>query len=90
MLVYRYTFPPEYRNTAFVADYGAKWLKSFSIDFTDKIQKVTNFGSSFTAIVGIAQNPLDGTMILVDVGDQTVKRLTYGGNQPPSCEDELQ
>jgi len=76
-------FPPAYRNTAFMADYGAKWLKSFSIDFTDKIQTVQNFGSNFTAIVGVAQNPLDGTMILVDVADQTVKRLTYGGNQPP-------
>jgi glucose/arabinose dehydrogenase len=84
-------FPPQYRNKFFMADLGAKWLKTFSVDFTDKIQSVGNFASGFPAIVCIVQNPLDGTIIIVneadtnsqDTNDGWVQIVTYGGNQPP-------
>lgn len=76
-------FPVEYRNTFFQADYGAQWLKSLKVDFTDQVQSVQNFATGFTAIVSIAQNPLDGTLVTVDVGNSTVKRISYGGNQMP-------
>jgi hypothetical protein len=76
-------FPESYRNTYFQADYGARWLKNFKIDFTDVLQEVRNFASGFGAIISIAENPADGTIYCVDIGDNTIKRISYGGNQFP-------
>jgi glucose/arabinose dehydrogenase len=76
-------FPLEYRNTCFQADYGGNWIKSITIQNTDQVQKVTQFGSGFAAIVCITENPLDGSMVIVDLGNNTVKKIVYGGNQSP-------
>ena len=76
-------FPLEYRNTCFQADFGANWLKSITIQNTDEVKKVTDFGSDFVAIVGVTENPLDGSIVIVDIGDNTIKKVVYGGNQPP-------
>ncbi|MEI9808186.1 MAG: LamG-like jellyroll fold domain-containing protein, partial [Bacteroidota bacterium] len=50
-------FPAQYRNTYFHADYGAQWIKSFTIGFTDVVQKVQDFASGFVAIVSLTENP---------------------------------
>ncbi len=76
-------FPLEYRNTCFQADYGENWLKSIKIQNTDQVEKVTDFASGFTAIVCVTENPLDGSIVIVDIGDNTIKKVVYGGNQPP-------
>ena len=80
------TFPVKYRNTFFQADYGGQWLKSFTIGFTDVLQKVENFATGFVAIVSIVQNPIttDGSLVVVDIGNNTIKRISYGGNQAPT------
>jgi glucose/arabinose dehydrogenase/PKD repeat protein len=78
-------FPANFRNTYFQADFGEQWLKSITIDFTDVVQEVQDFASGLgqDAIVCITENPLDGTLVYVDIGTQTVKTITYGGNQFP-------
>ncbi len=76
-------FPAEYKNTFFQADYGARWLRNLKIDFTDVVQKVTDFASNFSAIVAVTENPLDGTIVCVDLGDNSVKKISYGGNYLP-------
>jgi glucose/arabinose dehydrogenase len=76
-------FPVNYRNTFFQADLGGRWIKCFSIDFTDVVTKVEHFAIGFNAITCVTMNPLDGTLVTVDVGAENVRRITYGGNQPP-------
>lgn len=77
------SYPVQYRNTFFQADYGGQWLKSFTVNFTDVLQRVDNFATGFLAIVSITQNPLDGSLFCVDLGNSTIKRIAYGGNQAP-------
>ena len=76
-------FPSSYKNTYMQADYGGNWLKNFTILYVDQLQKVNDFGSGFAAIVSINENPLDGSLVYVDIGTQQVKKIIYGGNQPP-------
>jgi len=76
-------FPASYKNTYFQADYGGTWLKNFTIQYTDQITKVTNFASGFAAIVCVTENPLDGSVVVVDIGTGEVKKIKYGGNQSP-------
>ncbi len=77
------SFPAKYQNTFFQADYGGNWIKSFKIGFTDVLQEVQQFATGFTAIVAITVNPLDGSLFCTDIGNNTIKRIGYGGNQLP-------
>ncbi|MBC7948242.1 MAG: PQQ-dependent sugar dehydrogenase [Chitinophagaceae bacterium] len=76
-------FPTQFRNVYFHGDFGAKWIKAFTVNFTDVVQKVDNFASNIPALVFMTENPLDGTILYVDIGVNAVKRITYGGNQSP-------
>ena len=77
------SFPAAYKNTFIAADYGGNWIRRFSIDFTDVVTRVDNFVSGAGAVVCITENPLDGSLVTVDIGGNTVRKITYGGNQPP-------
>ena len=77
------SFPAAYKNTFIAADYGGTWIRRFTIDFTDVVTRVDNFVSSAGAVVCVTENPLDGSVVVVDIGANTVKKITYGGNQPP-------
>ena len=80
-------FPPQYQNTFFCADYGSNWIRSFNVQYTDKIQSVSLFETgttAFTSIVHLSQNPLDGSLFCTDIGQNTINRVAYGGNQPPT------
>lgn len=76
-------FPVNYRNTFFQADYGGKWIKSVGVKNTDEVVSVQNFGSGFIALASLIQNPLDGSMVYVDIGVNKVRTIKYGGNQLP-------
>src|SRR5688572_29984910 len=77
-------FPAEYKNTYFQADFAGNWLKRVSLDFTDVVTRVDPFASGFSEIVCITENPIDGTLVTVELGSATgVKKIQYGGNQPP-------
>jgi glucose/arabinose dehydrogenase/PKD repeat protein len=81
-------FPVNYQNTYLQADYGSvsdsgSWIKSITVEYTDVVKKVENLASGFTALVCITQNPIDGTIVVVDIGDNNVKEIGYGGNYLP-------
>ena len=77
------SFPPAYKNTFIVGDYGGQWIRRFSINFTDVVTKVDGFVSGAGAVVGFAENPIDGSLVCVNVGSGTVRKITFGGNIPP-------
>ena len=76
-------FPASFKNTYFQADYGGTWLKNFTIQYTDQVSNVTDFATGFAAIVCVTENPLDGSLVIVDIGLGAVKKINYGGNQLP-------
>ncbi|MEP7165474.1 MAG: PQQ-dependent sugar dehydrogenase [Ferruginibacter sp.] len=76
-------FPVQYKNTYFHADYGATWIKNFNVQFVDQVQSLSDFSSGWSAIVCLVENPLDGSMVCVDLGANLVKKVVYGGNQSP-------
>lgn len=81
------SFPPDYKNTFIASDYVGQWLRRFSIDFTDVITKVDILGTGMGTVVCLAENPIDGTLVCVNVGsggnNGTVRKMTFGGNIPP-------
>jgi glucose/arabinose dehydrogenase len=81
-------FPHEYQNTFFLADYGEKLIKRITIENTDRVTKVDDFATNIGSIVCMTENPVDGSLVYVTVGDGTpgssaVKKITFGGNIPP-------
>jgi glucose/arabinose dehydrogenase len=77
------SFPPAYKNSFIAADYGGQWIRKIAIDYTDVVTKVDGFGTGMGAVVFLAENPLDGTLVCVNVGGNTVRKISYGGNIPP-------
>ncbi|MBC7946528.1 MAG: PQQ-dependent sugar dehydrogenase [Chitinophagaceae bacterium] len=75
-------FPVNYRNTFFYGDFGRSWIKTLTVNFTDVLQKVEDFAVA-PNVVCMVENPLDGTLVYIDVYNNTVKRISYGGNQFP-------
>lgn len=76
-------FPPSYYDSYFAADYGANWIRNFKIQYTDMIQKVDTFETGFPGVVHMSMSQLDGSLIVTDIATGTIKRIVYGGNQPP-------
>lgn len=76
-------FPAQYQNKFFQADLGGQWIKCITISFTDVVTRVDNFATGFVNLVCITQNPLDGSLVTVDMSGTGVKRIAYGGNMPP-------
>ena len=81
-------FPATYQNKYFVADHDGQWIRCFSVDFTDVVTEVKNFGTGFLGTVNVNVNPLDGTMVVVELGNfstigPAIKQIQYGGNQAP-------
>ena len=78
------TFPAQYNNTYFQADFASGWIKRVTLDNADEITRVDNFASGYTEVVCITQHPTDGSLVTVQLNSTTgVKRVQYGGNQPP-------
>ena len=82
------SFPAEYSNRYFVADHDGKWIRCFSVDFTDVVTEVKTFGTGFLGTVSLTMNPLDGSLVIVELGNfstilPAIKQVKYGGNQAP-------
>ena len=77
------SFPPEYKNTFITGDFGGLWIRRLSIDFTDVVTRVDSFVTNAGAIVSLTENPLDGSLVVVDIGTYKVKKISFGGNIPP-------
>ncbi|MEO5564812.1 MAG: PQQ-dependent sugar dehydrogenase [Chitinophagaceae bacterium] len=76
-------YPAGYKNTYFQMDFGAQWIKRFTIDFTDVVTRVDNFASNCLDMVCMAQNPVDGLIYTVQMTSNGVKKIQFGGNIPP-------
>lgn len=77
------TFPVEYKNTMIIADYGGGWIRRLTMDFTDVVTRVDNFATNMGPVVCLVENPLDGSLVYVNVGSSLVRKLSFGGNIPP-------
>ncbi|MEP7375513.1 MAG: Ig-like domain-containing protein, partial [Chitinophagaceae bacterium] len=82
------SFPAEYNNRYFVADHDGKWIKCFSVDYTSVVTEVKTFGTGFLGTVCLTVNPLDGSLVVVELGNFTsilpsIKQIKFGGNQSP-------
>ncbi len=77
------SFPPEYTNTFLLADYGEKWIKKITFDITNKVTRVDAFANNIGSVVCMAENPVDGSVVYVDVVGGMVNKITFGGNMPP-------
>jgi glucose/arabinose dehydrogenase/PKD repeat protein len=91
------TYPAQYQNTYFQADFvgpltgsSGPWIKRLTIDFTDKVTRVDDFATGFTDIVCITKNPIDGSLVTVQMLElgAGIKQIVYGGNQPPIAKPE--
>ena len=80
---YGSSFPVTYKDNYFLADYGGKFLKTVTMKNSTELKSVTQFGSGFTALVCVTENPLDGSLVCVDLGASAIRKIAYGGNQPP-------
>lgn len=79
-------FPAQYQNTYFHADYGAKWIRSFSFDANDRPVAVRDFLTDGGGVVAVATHPVDGGLYYISWAS-TLRRISYsaGGNQPPTA-----
>ncbi len=77
------SFPAEYKNTFLAADYGGNWIRRLTMDYTDVVTKVDNFATGMGAVVCLVENPIDGTLVCVNVSSSTVRKISFGGNIPP-------
>ncbi|MBS1607852.1 MAG: PQQ-dependent sugar dehydrogenase [Bacteroidetes bacterium] len=76
-------FPADYKNTYIFADYGAQWLNRATMLSSVSLKQIDPFITGFGAIVHMIQDPLDGSMIAIDLLTNSVKKINYGGGQPP-------
>lgn len=76
-------YPVKYQNTFFMGDLGGQWMKAVTIQYNDKVIRVDSVGWDFGAIVHINWSPADSNMYYIDMGDNSVNVLKYGGNLPP-------
>jgi len=76
-------FPANYRNNYFFGDYVGNWLKFMTVESADQIRSVNPFASNLTGFIFLVENPLDGSLFAVDIGANLIRRISYGGNQPP-------
>jgi len=88
------TFPPEYKNTFLVSDFGGRWVRRVGIDYSDVVTSVDDFfinnpSGGDGAVVCMAENPIDGSLVYIAVGlagygsNMAVKKIVFGGNVPP-------
>ncbi|MGK2863727.1 MAG: PQQ-dependent sugar dehydrogenase, partial [Chitinophagaceae bacterium] len=55
------SFPPEYKNTFLVSDFGGRWIRRLGIDFTDVVTTVDDFATDIGGVVSMTENPIDGS-----------------------------
>lgn len=82
------SFPSDYSNRYFVADHDGKWIRCVGVDFTNVVTEVKTFGTGFLGTVCLTMNPLDGSLVIVELGNfstigPSIKQIRFGGNQAP-------
>ena len=80
------TFPTQYQNTYFMADWGPGIIKNLSFTTNDRPLAVRDFATAGGAIVCMTAHPTEGSIYYVsyNYGDAgTVRKISYTGNRTP-------
>ncbi|GAB3760981.1 RICIN domain-containing protein [Spirosoma pomorum] len=79
------SFPTEWRNTYFFADFGANWIKAATFDANTNVTQVRDFvpAGGTNGIVDLEFNSFDGGLYYVNINTGDIMKVSYGGNQPP-------
>ncbi len=75
------SFPAQYRNTYFAADYGTSWIRSFMFDGQDRLLGVNTFATNVGEVVALGAYPPEGNLYYVTF-DSRVRRISYTPNEP--------
>jgi len=77
-------FPAQYRNTYFHADYGAKWIRQFTFDASDRPVAVNDFLADGGGVVALGTHPVEGGLYYISWAS-VLRKISWsaGGNQPP-------
>ena len=78
------SFPSDYRNCAYHADYAGGWVKRFVYDAQDNIARVEDFASGLGAVNWIGAGP-DGCLWYIKYNGYELRRIcnTASVNLPP-------
>jgi len=77
------SFPPQFRNTYFHADYVGQWIRSFVFTASNRPTAVQTFASNAGGVVALAIEPATGHLYYV-AWTATLQRVRYtAANQPP-------
>jgi len=79
-------FPLQYKNTYFIADFGAQWIRNMTFDASNNPVSVRNFASDAGSIVALATHPTNGSLYYVDIYTG-IHKISYvgGGNRAPQA-----
>ncbi|RYU72063.1 PKD domain-containing protein, partial [Hymenobacter persicinus] len=83
---YPYTdFPAAYQNTYFFGDYVGGWIRSMTVDATNKPSAVRDFVNSGAVVVAMAVSPAETGLFYVNFYPSEIRKITYNttGNAPP-------
>jgi PKD repeat protein len=79
-------FGSTYQNTYFFGDYGTNIIKVANVNSAQPwFSKISNFAPpNFTnGIVDMEQNPLDNSILYVNINTGQIMKISLAGNQPP-------
>lgn len=77
------TYPVQYDNSFFIADYGGQWIKNAKMQNIEQLESVDSFAGNYGTVVHISQSPMDGNLYTTDVAGGFIRKIRFGGNQPP-------
>lgn len=79
------SYPAQYQNRYFHADWGQEVIKMISFDSNHKPTAVDSFVNAAGPVVCMVQHPFDGCLYYVTFSDSagTVRKLAYTGNRTP-------
>ncbi|MEJ0101600.1 MAG: Ig-like domain-containing protein [Bacteroidota bacterium] len=79
-------FGAGYQNKLFFGDYGTNFIKVASLNAAQPwFSSISNFAPANFAngIVDMEQNPLDNSVLYVNINSGEIMRISMGGSQPP-------
>lgn len=80
------SFPTQYQNAYFVADWGQFFIKCVTFTTNDRPVAISDFATSAGAVTSMAQQPVDGSLYYVSYDYNqagTVRKISYTGNRTP-------
>ncbi|SMC00662.1 PKD domain containing protein [Hymenobacter roseosalivarius DSM 11622] len=70
-------YPPEYRNTCFFGDYVTGFIRTLSVDATNKPLAVKDFIADNAVVVSMTTHPTDGALYYVSFYPSEIRKIVY-------------